>query len=58
MISSCTHWQFHRITDAADTSLESVRDQLFNQLYREHEEHEISMWLEREKVRAHIEHLH
>lgn len=50
--------QVYRITDASDTSLESVRDQLFNQLYREHEEREISMWLEREKVRAHIEYLH
>jgi len=50
--------QVHRITDASATSYESVRDQLFNQLYREHEEHEISMWLEKEKTRAHIEHLH
>jgi peptidyl-prolyl cis-trans isomerase SurA len=50
--------QVHRITDGSATSFESVRDALFNQLYREHEEREISMWLEREKVRAHIEYLH
>ena len=50
--------QVHRITNASATSYESVRDKVFNQLYREHEEHEIAMWLEKEKTRAHIEHLH
>jgi peptidyl-prolyl cis-trans isomerase SurA len=50
--------QVYRITDAAASSFEAVHDQLFDELYREQEEREIELWVEREKSKAHIEYLH
>jgi len=50
--------QVYRITDAAASSFEALRDQLFDELYREQEEREIELWVEREKAKAHIEYLH
>ena len=50
--------QIYRITNASAVSFESVRDQLFSELYREEEERQIELWIEREKVRSHIERLH
>ncbi len=50
--------QVYRVTNAAAVSFESMRDQLFSVLYREEEERQIELWIEREKVRSHIERLH
>ena len=51
-------WQVYRITNAASVPFEEVRDQLFSELYQEEEERQIELWIEREKVRSHIERLH
>ncbi len=50
--------QIYRITNAAAVTFEEVRDQLFSELYQEEEERQIELWIEREKVRSHIERLH
>lgn len=50
--------QVYRITDAASSSFDTVRDQLFEELYQEHQEREIEIWLEEERSRAHVEYLH
>jgi len=50
--------QLHKITNAAATPYEEVRAQLFDELYREEEERQIGLWIEREKNSAHIEYLH
>ncbi len=50
--------QVHRISDAAAVPYDQVRAQLFDELYREEEERQIGLWIEREKTRAHIEYLH
>ncbi len=50
--------QVTRITDASVRSFEEMRDALFEELYQEEEERQISLWLERERARAHIEYVH
>jgi len=50
--------QVHRITDAGAATFEGVRDKLFEELYQEHQEREIGLWLERERSQAHIQYLH
>ncbi len=59
-LANNTLWlvQVFRITNAAAVSFEAVRDQLFSELYQEEEERQIELWIEREKVRSHIERLH
>ncbi len=51
-------FQVYRITNAAVKSYDEMVDILFEELYREEEERQIELWIEREKARAHIEYLH
>ena len=50
--------QVHKISNAAAIPYEEVSAQLFDEIYREEEDRQIELWIEREKARAHIEYLH
>ena len=51
-------FQVYRITNASSKSYDEMVDVLFEELYREEEERQIELWIEREKSRAHIEYIH